>query len=203
MNVLDSNVEALAFNYLSFGLLTALNNLWTWLALLTAAFSFWKIRSTGCLKPEPKPEAQVQAQPYIRPDRVADLLTVEKTEPTQQDAVLVPFSPSLLQGENGARKGKFTVYYEKDMDMQGTCGEREGLLTAWEEKEGTETEWWKRWERLLRLRNGENENGWYTWQDLTELNGNVVRFWDCGLSGSFVRESWYNSNSNSSCIHVW
>lgn len=207
MNVLDSNVEALAFNYLSFGFLTALNNLWTWLALLTAALSFWKIRSAGCPKPRPKPEAQ--AQPFFRPEAVADLLIVEKTEPTKQHAATAPFSPPLLRGENNSeendeRKGKFTVYYEEeDMDMQCTCDENEGLLTAWKEKEGTETEWWKRWERLLRLRNGENENGWYTWQDLTELNGNVVRFWDCGLSGSFVRESWYNSNSNSSCIHVW
>nr|ACU15609.1 unknown [Glycine max] len=88
------------------------------------------------------------------------------------------------------------------MGMQCTCDENEGLLTAWKEKEGTETEWWNRWERLLQLRNGESENGWYRWQDLTELNGSVVRIWDGGLSGSSVRESWYN-NYNSSCMHVW
>ncbi|TKY72907.1 hypothetical protein E2542_SST01652 [Spatholobus suberectus] len=182
-----------AFNYLSFGLLTALNNLWTWVALLTAALSFWKIRSAGC--PKPKPEAQ----PSIGPDPVTDTLaptdvTVEKTEPRRQPAV----GNGVTEDVDGVRKGKFTVYYEEDTKC--TCGERKGFSTAWQEERerSEETEWW---ERLLRLRNGESENGWYTWQDLTELNGNVVRLWDGGLSGSttFVRESWYNS----SCIHVW
>ncbi|KAK7328719.1 hypothetical protein VNO77_22836 [Canavalia gladiata] len=195
MNVLDSNVEALAFNYLSFGLLTALNNLWTWVALLTAAVSFWKIRFAGC----PKPEERTS----IGPDPVIDTLTpnevtAEKTEPARQTAV----SDGVSEDVEGVRKGKFTVYYEED--MQCACVESEWFLEEWEEKEreGSESEWWKRWERLLRLRNGENENGWYTWQDLTELNGNVVRLWDGGFrfgGGSFVRESWYNS----SCIKVW
>jgi hypothetical protein len=50
----------------------------------------------------------------------------------------------------------------------------------------------------LKLRNGENENGWYTCQDLTELNGNVVKIWDGGLRfvGSCIKEeSWYNNMS--------
>ncbi|KAG6389413.1 hypothetical protein SASPL_150881 [Salvia splendens] len=36
---LDSPLEALAFNYLSYALLTAVNNIWAWLAV-----SFWRIR---------------------------------------------------------------------------------------------------------------------------------------------------------------
>lgn len=196
MNVLDSNVEALAFNYLSFGLLAALNNLWTWLAVVTAALSFWKIRSAGCPRPNPNPNPEAQPSfgpnPVITPSEV----TVEKTEPARQVAV----TNGVMEDVEGVRKGKFTVYYEED--MQCTCEKREGLtvLTAWEEREGCETEWRKRWEMLLRLRNGESENGWYTWQDVTELNGNVVRLWDAGLGGSFASESCSN---DSSCMHVW
>ncbi|CAJ1975726.1 unnamed protein product [Sphenostylis stenocarpa] len=166
MNVLDSNVEALAFNYLSFGLLTALNNLWTWLALLTAALSFWKIRSSGCPKPKPEPDTQPSTVPHqLTPSE-------EKTEPARVNA-------NVAEDVDGVRKGKFTVYYEEHVQCTCDC-ESEGFAAACEESEGSETEWWKRWERLLRLRNGENENGWYTWQDVTELNGNVVRLWDGG-----------------------
>ncbi|WVZ18629.1 hypothetical protein V8G54_005951 [Vigna mungo] len=190
MNVLDSNVEALAFNYLSFGLLTALNSLWTWLALLTAALSFWKIRSAGC--PRPIPETQPSAQPHPQTSNH------EKTEPTRE-AVLA--NGGAEEDVDGVRKGKFTVYYEEH--VQCTCDSdsvNEGFSTACEESDGCGTEWWERWERMLRLRNGESENGWYTWQDVTELNGNVVRLWDGGLTGSLARESWY---SNSNRIHVW
>ncbi|XP_027338631.1 uncharacterized protein LOC113852528 [Abrus precatorius] len=198
MNVLDSNVEALAFNYLSFGLLTALNNLWTWVALLTAALSFWKIRSAGC----PKPDEPIS----IGLDPVVETLTPhEATEAKHEATPQMAVGHGVPEDVDGVRKGKFTVYYEEE-EMQCGCGESEGFLTAlgeWEEREGSESEWWKRWERLLRLRNGENDNGWYMWQDVTELNGNVVRLWDSELRFgglSLERESWYN---NSSCIRVW
>ncbi|BAT80014.1 hypothetical protein LR48_Vigan04g017500 [Vigna angularis] len=194
MNVLDSNVEALAFNYLSFGLLTALHSLWTWLALLTAALSFWKIRSAGCPRPTPIPIPETQ--PSAGPDRQTS--NQEKTEPTRE---AVNAKGGAEEDVDGVRKGKFTAYYEEHVKC--TCeseSENEGFATACEESDGSGTEWWERWERLLRLRNGESENGWYTWQDVTELNGNVVRLWDGGLTGSFARESWY---SNSNRIHVW
>jgi len=176
MNVLDSNVEALAFNYFSFVFLTALNNLWTCLTLLTAALSFWKIRSAGFPKLNPKPEAQPSAHPH--------LLTPSK-EKTQPPRETINASGGAEEDVDGVRKGKFTVYYEEH--VQCTCeSEDQGFATAWEDSDGFQTEWWERWERLLRLRNGESENGWYTWQDVTELNGNVVRLWDGGLTGSFA-----------------
>ena len=188
--VLDSPVEALAFNYLSFGFLTLLNNLWTWLALLTAALSFWKIRSAGCPKPAPAPLDPTTEPPV--PEALTPL-----AEPAVRDAVPSAVTNGDAEDVDGVRKGKFAVYYEKDdEDAQCRRGESEWSLTAWEEREGCEAEWWERWERLLRLRNGVSGNGWYTWQDLTELNGNVVRLWDGGLR---CRESWYTS----SCVDVW
>ncbi|KAJ1437098.1 hypothetical protein SESBI_03941 [Sesbania bispinosa] len=179
MNVLDSHVEALAFNYLNFGLLTILNNLWTWLALLTAALSYWKIRSTGY----PKPKSN---DPIVEP-----LFTPDVVKPEAEAARQTPVVNGVSEDVDGVTKGKFTVYY-KEEDMQcGPC-ESDGLLTAFE-GEGRESEWWKCWERVLMFRNGEKtRTGWYTCQDLTELNGNVVRFWDGGLRFG-TRESGYSS----------
>ncbi|XP_004488125.1 uncharacterized protein [Cicer arietinum] len=197
MNILiDSNVEALAFNYLNFGLVTILNNLWTWLALLTAALSFWKIRSSGC--PKSVDPNSIIPDPVKKPllpfeDVTDKIISPRKTLTVGCDEV------------DGVRKGKFTVYYEEDMQ----CGRREStgdnfcyrllpVAEGWvpEERETRETEWWRCWEKVLTLRNGENENGWYTCQDLTELNGNVVKFWD---GGCITKESWYGS----SCMSVF
>ncbi|KAK7281335.1 hypothetical protein RIF29_09221 [Crotalaria pallida] len=197
MNVLDSPLEALAFNYLSFGSLTLLNNLWAWLALLTAALSFWKIRSSGHPKTEPN-----------QPEKVSTLSSENKSsqvEPVSARLDLTRIHSAqnstkvLTEDVDGVRKGKFTVYYEEgeeEEEVQCGCSEREGLLLTmsmvtdyWNEGE---SEWWEKWERVLRLRNGENEKGWYTCQELTELNGNVVRLWDGGLRFR-----------SSCCTHVW
>ncbi|KAE8724471.1 hypothetical protein F3Y22_tig00010526pilonHSYRG00014 [Hibiscus syriacus] len=66
-------------------------------------------------------------------------------------------------------------YYEEDIDGETTD-------TEWSEGDGNCTEGscggdrWESWERVLRLRKG--ETGWYRYQDLTAINGNVVRLWD-------------------------
>lgn len=192
MNVLlDSNVEALAFNYLNFGLVTVLNNLWTCLALLTAALSFWKIRSSGCSK--------LQEPVSVKSDPEVEALMSEAEKPRK---TLNEIWNDDADDVDGVRKGKYTVYYEEDMqcgggESGGGCGY--GLLPVaggWGPED--ETEWWKRWEKVLRLRNGENENGWYTCQDLIGFNGNVVKRWDGGLTfvGSCITEesSWYRSS---------
>ncbi|OIW21739.1 hypothetical protein TanjilG_09076 [Lupinus angustifolius] len=166
MNVLDSLLQPLPFNYY-FTFITSNHLLWTWLTLITTAITFWKIR--------PSP-------PFLKPDY--------NSVPTQTEPTITtpPLSKPLVLTEDidGVRKMKFTVYYEED-EVQCKCSEndeKEELLTMtatenWnEEEEEEELEWW---ERVLRLKNGENENGWYMFQDLTELNGNVVRLWDGGL----------------------
>ncbi|CAL0327865.1 unnamed protein product [Lupinus luteus] len=164
MNVLDSLLQPLPFNYLTF---TSNHLLWTWLALITTAITFWKIRPSS---PHPKSQPDYNSVPT-------------QTEPVITNPPLL--KPLVLTEDiDGVRKVKFRVYYEED-EVQCKCSEndeKEELLTEtatedWNEEE-EELEWW---ERVLRLRNGENENGWYTFQDLTELNGNVVRLWDGGL----------------------
>lgn len=205
--LLDSNVEALAFNYLNFGLITILNNLWTWLAI-TAALSFWKIRSSGCpksldpvsVKPDQGVSVSAVTSPVeIKPHQSVLISTVTDENVTSETETPRKTSSNVFDDVDGVRKGKFTLYYEDDMqcgfDKSGSnCYGQLPVVEGWEPE--VEGEWWKCWEKALRLRNGENENGWYTCQDLTELNGNVVKFWDGGLTfvGSCItNESWSSS----------
>lgn len=199
--LLDSNVEALAFNYLNFGLITILNNLWTWLAI-TAALSFWKIRSSGCpksldpVKPDQSVSVSNVTSPVeIKPDQSVLISTENVTSKTEIQPTLSDVSDDV----DGVRKGKFTLYYKEDMQCEfnkssSNCYGQLPVVEGWEPE--VEGEWWRCWEKVLRLRNGENENGWYTCQDLTELNGNVVKIWDGGLTfvGSCItNESWSSS----------
>lgn len=166
----NSPLDTLAFNYLSFDFF---NHLWTWLAVI-----FWRI-------PTPKPELLPPSH-----DTSSDKphLGLEVLEPRHDYAcpARVP-SNSVVEDDDGVTKGKmkFTLYYydhEDEDDIDRECKESVETLKKiteelWEEKEGR-LGWWESWENLLRTRTGENEGGWYTCQDLTVINGNVVRFWD-------------------------
>ncbi|XP_057422304.1 uncharacterized protein LOC130716125 [Lotus japonicus] len=172
----NSPVEALALNYLSFGFLSILNNFWTWLA-----FSFWNLRvhstQPELLPIEPGPSTSDSSDPVP-----------EVSGPDVMSAPVAAASGGAVDVD-GVTKGKlkFTLCYDTR-----ECGESDGVLTEtataeeWEEEE----EWWK---RLLRMRRGEFQNGWYTCQDLTVLNGNVVRFWDGATT----------TTSTSTCVSVW
>lgn len=162
----NSPLDTLAFNYLSFDFF---NNLWTWLAVI-----FWRIRT-------PKPELLPPSHDMTSSDKPD--LGQELLEPRHDDAcpARVP-SNGGVEDDDGVTKGKkkFTLYYYED-DIDRECKESDETLKIteeiWEEKEGR-LGWWESWEKLLRTRTGENEGGWYTYQDLTAINGNVVRFWD-------------------------
>lgn len=44
---------------------------------------------------------------------------------------------------------------------------------------GGDDYWWDNWEKVMRMRIGGGDHmGWYRYQDLTVLDGNVVRLWD-------------------------
>ncbi|XP_050216114.1 uncharacterized protein LOC126667194 [Mercurialis annua] len=191
MNVFDSPVEALAFNYVNFGVLTVVNNLWTWLALLTAAVSFWRIRSTvtitntaACsinydsrLGHESSPPVDVTSEPDEPATTIDDL---PSCSPTPSSKPLVFEEDNLTKGTNN----KFIMYYEDDRECDGgsVCGGDE--LTVVEEW-GYRSGGWEA-ERVLKMRMG--EMGWYRCQDLTVINGNVVRLWD-----DVVRRGKYSS----------
>ncbi|KAK7291781.1 hypothetical protein RIF29_07197 [Crotalaria pallida] len=187
MTMMNVSVDSpLVLNYSTFRFISLLiNNLCTWLA---ASLSFWKTRS-------PKPEL-LQLPDCTR--------VFDQPDPVPQ--VLEP-DDSVNDDVDGVRKGKFTVYYEDDVEC---CGNDDvlgvGEMKKWGENQregirirsngGCELEWR---ESLLRLRMGECERGWYTRQDLTVFNGNVVKLWD---AHEFKLRFGGESRSKLSCVHL-
>ncbi|KAE8735287.1 Plant invertase/pectin methylesterase inhibitor superfamily protein [Hibiscus syriacus] len=179
--LLDSPIESLAFNYVSFGIFTVGNNLWTWIAVVTAALSFWKIRaaagavvSSGYVQSnDPKPSTSIsdESPPVPEPD---------SEQPTPSSSVVdTSVSPLVCRGEVVTRgKFKLTVYFDDDGEESDVDVDDGGVrVTGRSDGGGGDcNEWWESWEGVLKLRNG--ETGWYRHQDLSALNGNVVRLWD-------------------------
>jgi len=194
MDVLDSPIDALVFDYVNLGILTIINNLWTWVAVITAAVSFWRIRAAGAVKtlaePSPSPDyIERKITELSHPETSSSSSSSSSTTTTTTTTTTTPksvtepaapgsasSSPSVFE-DNGAKKGKFVVYYYQDDDRQneGSIDDGEEELTVlgqWGRCRGEIT----LWERMLRVRMG--EYGWYRCQDLTVINGNVVRLWD-------------------------
>lgn len=205
MNVLESPLEALAVNYLSLGVLTVVNNLWTWVAVITAAFSFWRIRAAGGAtvaaaflepgdSPPPPHRNDQSSSPSSEP--VPDI-SVPDVSSDEAPAPACP-APGVVVGEvefDVVTKGiKFVAMYKED-DEEDEC--RHELTAAAEEKEnewddekdvadGVDCgEWWESWDKVLRMRTG--EKGWYRYQDMTVINGNVVRLWEGSKTRNVIR----------------
>ncbi|CAH9055535.1 unnamed protein product [Cuscuta epithymum] len=167
-----SLLEALAFTNPSYGFLTAVKSIWAWAAVLTVFMGLWKIKSSpkspnGSLE-LPDPPRNVALSP---PWPVARL----PAEPPPPGTGLCTV---------GLTKGKFTAYFdgEEESDDGGiddgiyTCkGKRgDGVVLA----RGLGDEWYESWQRALKTKTG--GAGWYCNQDLTVINGNVVRLWGSG-----------------------
>ncbi|KAF9680358.1 hypothetical protein SADUNF_Sadunf06G0112900 [Salix dunnii] len=186
MDMLDSPIDALVFDYLNLGIFTIINNFWTWVAVITAAVSFWRIRAAGAghgvvkTLEEPSPSSAYIERKNTESSQ-PETATSSSTTTATPKSVTEPAAPGSLSSspsvfeDNGVKKGKLVVYYYQDADRQNDCntdddGEEE--LTVFGELGGGLT----LWERMLRVRMG--DHGWYRCQDLTVINGNVVRLWD-------------------------
>ncbi|CAF2136865.1 hypothetical protein BRARA_B00907 [Brassica rapa] len=181
MATLDSPLEALALEYASFGCLAVVNNVWTWIAVVTAAVSFWRIRVTtikvedghGCVLLEgskaSKPE---QETGHYQPQAVAGAVGETATAQGKETVVWEP-----LVCDEGVTKGKLTMYYEVGVEGE-RCVDGDGEVTdvSYGGGLGHCGEWWERWERVLKMRTGDDD--WYRYVDVTVLNGSVVRLWD-------------------------
>lgn len=207
MSLLDSlPLEPLTFNFVSFGFFALVHNLWTWLAAATAAVGFWKIRagagspSSICLDSDSRvsPPCNHETSSGSPPAAAAEVVESSPTTSSSVAAAAPSSAPSLApEDDDGvATKGvKFAVYYESD----------DGELTVAEENDGEEEEeeaaaeaeivvveeysreWWESWERMLKMRSG--EMSWYRYQDMTEINGNVVKLWD-GCTSTRTRQGY-------------
>ncbi|KAK3213339.1 hypothetical protein Dsin_018045 [Dipteronia sinensis] len=193
MNVLESPLEALAFNYLNFGFVTAVNNLWTWVAVITAAVSFWRIKTAGGSTSSYSPKPDMHHQPRNDPNTTG---SQPLPEISPVDSIIEPPAPAPAAASDTARsssalcdvkddgdtKGKFTLYYheEEREESSSTDGEITAVIEEWGEEyyyykdhiHGCE-EWW---ERVMRVR--VVDMGWRHYQDSTVISGNIVRLWD-------------------------
>ncbi|GFY98560.1 hypothetical protein Acr_12g0011010 [Actinidia rufa] len=184
VNSLESPLEALAFNDLSFGFLTGINNLWTWVAVITAAVSFWRIRASGTVAV--KSEHRSRNLNDSSPPRVSSSLHTE--EATDEPAFISRRTTTAppMEATEGATRGKFTVYFEKEGEGEGASEEEVddgGVGSLGAVVRGGYDGLCENWENLWRMRIRDNM-GWYRYQDLTVMDGNVVKLWDGGRGRS-------------------
>ncbi|KAK8581861.1 hypothetical protein V6N13_144856 [Hibiscus sabdariffa] len=200
--LLDSRLQVLAFDYVSFGIFTIVNNLWTWVAVITAALSFWRIRAAGVATSSCSVQSHEQGPS-------TPVISRPITEVEEKPTVSAPASVCINDGVTKNGKSKLTVYYDDDIAGESNVN-HETTETEWSNGEGycmggsCGGDWWESWESVLRLRKGETE-GWYRYQDLTAVNGNVVRLWDDSCrKGSSVASKPGGSHDlvRSSCVHA-
>lgn len=183
MATLVSPLEALAFEYVSFGVLAVINNVWTWIAVVTAAVSFWRIRVTtigddgrrhgcGLLEEQTASKTEQERQGVAGPVK-------ETAEARVEEALVMKTEVwETLMCDDGVTKGKMTMYYEVYVDG-GRDVDEDGELTSavnYGCGSGDCGEWWERWEGVVKMRNG--DENWYRYVDLMVINGSVVRLWD-------------------------
>ncbi|KAM0018251.1 hypothetical protein Hdeb2414_s0027g00697011 [Helianthus debilis subsp. tardiflorus] len=155
---MSMSMEALAINYLT-------HTVWAWIAFLTAALSFWKI------KPSPSPPP---AHPISTSTSPPPPPPLSDDEPDPDDQQEVPSSSTTISCSlENRRSGKFRVYYDgialaaarTRRPIKGSVHNPERLVLG---DHG--------WEALLKLKTA--EMGWYRYQDLTMLDGSVVQLWN-------------------------
>ncbi|XP_047339669.1 uncharacterized protein LOC124943163 [Impatiens glandulifera] len=159
----SSPFEAFLF---TFNFSTILNNVCTWLALITATFTFRRIRSSSSTTAGKLFSTPANDQ-NNRPDPLPDSHL--------PSAAVVPSWLSAETSESSTM-GKFKEYYDRDAnedddvcvgEMITSCCRRFDVFRFPVECE-----------KMLRLRM--MELSWYDFQDLTVIDGNVVKFWTAG-----------------------
>ncbi|KAL8137215.1 hypothetical protein V2J09_003216 [Rumex salicifolius] len=173
-------MEAMLLNCatgLNLGLL--LNSIWTWVAVMTAALGFWRIRSLKPdLIPDPDPAEKVCQQPNlpvqanpVRPIQDPTAIEMDRTASTSR-------LPDERVTTTMTKGNKFKAYYYC-MHEEAVVGEREngGDTVAVVE------EWRSESAAAAALVAGRREEmGWYRYQDRRVLDGSVVRLWDCSTN---------------------
>ncbi|KAL3747039.1 hypothetical protein ACJRO7_015902 [Eucalyptus globulus] len=187
--VLNYPLVALASDYEIFGFLAAANNLWTWIAVIsTAALSFWRIRASASSAIAGR-VSEESLSPQSLSSREDEIVNADRSfpQPASCGAVEEEFDPGATTSPppppsyptwfecdgGGVTKGKFATYYEEDRRDDEPPAV---AATTVDEAAFGGGEWRWSWERAARLRDG--ERGWYSFQDLMVINGNVVRLWD-------------------------
>ncbi|XP_008803397.2 uncharacterized protein LOC103716956 [Phoenix dactylifera] len=182
MDLLEMPLEDIVLRFHSLPAAVAAGSLCAGLAVLAAALGLWRIRAVGSRSDVSLPHSP----------------TPPKPEPAQAPAPApapVPRSPEPTARalhchveDAGTPKARFTAYYgscdrfdvEDDGDEQaevdnGRKNDGASLVRARLTAPIAPLEGFG-WEGLMVRRRG--DLGWYRYQDLTALNGSVVRLWD-------------------------
>ncbi|XP_073273376.1 uncharacterized protein [Primulina huaijiensis] len=172
MNALDSPVEPLALNYLSYSFFTAVNKmLAAWVAAVTTAFSFWRIGPSSPPRPEQRGRTKDAASTSLL-DRGLEELAVADEPAELVSTQGGTYCISSLETENST-KGKFVLYYRNDDFREGGVEDDDGVAAKSEKfRRWSDMDW----EGKMKIRMG--DMGWYRCQDLAAFNGSVVRLWD-------------------------
>ncbi|XP_073137858.1 uncharacterized protein [Henckelia pumila] len=174
-------MDALALNYLSYGLLTAVNRmLAAWLAAVTAAFSFWRMGPSSPPRPEQRGRCRDAATLLQLEEPAVESVSTDGRETNNNYCI-----SALETTENSTKGRKFVLYYRNDDFREG--GVVEAVHDDDEDDDGVSAEIGEKfrrwsddvdWERKMEIRMGGRDMGWYRCQDLAAFNGSVVRFWD-------------------------
>ncbi|KAI4380314.1 hypothetical protein MLD38_006519 [Melastoma candidum] len=179
MTTVDSTPEALALHYVGIGLFSVVNNIWTLLALFTAALSFfWRLRG-GLLLLRLRGN-RCSVGPSHERDSIPEVVDSSSGSSVSEAATATAEGRCHPPCGEGATRGKFVAYYRE--------GHGYDVAAAAEEEEeetgdgiggGEAGEWWEVWEKAWRMRRkgAEKGRGWYDGLDLAVLNGSVVRLW--------------------------
>ncbi|KAL9673346.1 hypothetical protein QQ045_029602 [Rhodiola kirilowii] len=169
----SSSVEALAFNYFRFGLFVMVNNIWTLVAVATAAASFYRFK----LRPSLSGRHNVR----ISSLEVAADQSPSTSRPDVNDTEITP-PPAAYRtadvSDEGVVRGRrvYSRFYFDDV-----INNEEELVEEEDEElvmHGIKTVRFDVSERLRLL-----DLGIYEYQDLRVLDGNVVKLWDsCRVS---------------------
>ncbi|XP_064983604.1 uncharacterized protein LOC135624060 [Musa acuminata AAA Group] len=198
MDVLDvPPLEAVAFRLYSLPGAAA-GSVWAWAAVLAAALGLWGIRIVGTKSDasplsHSAPRSSSPPQPAIPGPAVPAEPAKPQAEPTNREDYRPIARPTGCRVEEAsATKARFTAYYhgascngfgavEEDECHEGEDGGARGVEC------GVAAPWnqgW-RWEGLTVRRRW--DLGWYRYQEMTALNGSVVRLWDGAESGLTAR----------------
>ncbi|KAG8373865.1 hypothetical protein BUALT_Bualt11G0069700 [Buddleja alternifolia] len=181
MDALSSPIEGLIFNYLSYGVSTAVNNIWAWVAVITAAVSFWGLRALSSPLVSTRGGIQDDASlpstpPEMAAVEVRELATVSSLGESERLLSASNTTTCCVLEREGSSKVKFSLYFDEDgSEESGDDGDDNGggAVEVSEKLGFLHNDVWR---RMMVVKMG--DMGWYRCQDLTVLNGSVVRLWD-------------------------
>lgn len=174
--MMESHLEALFFPFLCSDFFTMISSLWTWVAACATAVSFWGIKSVGshALSTGEDESLLFHHQQQLQED---------SQEPVEESKHAPPCPCHLSSGVlrpcigGGTTKTKFIVYLEDS----GCVVAKDRYL------EGEEIEYfndvvdntvccWESCDQFVFVKRS-MDFGWYNYQDLTVLDGSVVKLW--------------------------